>query len=139
MTEIETGATTTTILTVEQQHLAEQLALEPGESFPAVFSTPWLLAQIERTAAKALHPLLQDGQLSVGARVSLEHVAPTRVGGEITAYARFVGTEGSLFLFDVWAEDKAGLIGKGTHARAIVPKAAVEKSAGKRHSLTSNN
>ena len=139
MSVIEMGATTSTRMLVLQEHLAEQLATEPGESFPAVFSIPWLLAQLERAAAKALHPLSEDGQLSIGASASLEHMAPTPLGGEITAHARYVGTEGPLYLFEVWAEDAAGLIGKGTHARAIVPKAAIERRAQKRSTQAKAN
>lgn len=119
-------------LVVTDIHLAEALATEPGESFPAVFSTPWLLAQLERAAAKALHPVLEEGQLSVGARVSLDHVAPTRAGSRIRAHARFERTEGPLYLFEVWAEDEAGVVARGTHARAVAPKAAVERRAQKR-------
>jgi fluoroacetyl-CoA thioesterase len=133
MHELESGSSTSFVkVTVRNEHLAAQLAEEPGEGFPAVFSTPWLLAQLERAAAKALRPVLEAGQISVGARVSLEHIAPTPVGCEITAHARYVGKEGPLFLFEVWAEDSAGLIGKGSHARAIVAKSAVEKRAEKR-------
>lgn len=132
MLVLEPGCISSVRVTVQNEHLANQLAMEPGESFPSVFSTPWLLAQLERAAAKVLHPMLEPGQLSVGARVSLEHIAPTPVGCEIAAYARYVGKDGPLFLFYVWAEDAAGLIGKGTHARAVAPRSAVERRAQKR-------
>jgi fluoroacetyl-CoA thioesterase len=132
MRPIEVGLTSSVRCTVEQQHLAARLASEPGESYPSVFSTPWLLAQFERAAAKVLRPVLDTDQVSVGARVTMEHIAPTPIGGEITAFARYMGMEGALYLFEVWATDEGGFIGKGTHARAIVPRAAVEKRAEKR-------
>jgi fluoroacetyl-CoA thioesterase len=138
MRPIEIGLTCSVRCAVQAEHLAARLASEPDESYPSVFSTPWLLAQFERAAAKVLRPFLDDGQVSVGARVSMEHTAPTPLGGEITAFARYVGMEGALYLFDVWAMDEGGLIGKGTHARAAVPKAAVEKRAEKRSAQLSN-
>lgn len=139
MRPIEIGLTGSVRCAVGAEHLAAQLASDPEESYPSVFSTPWLLALFERAAAKVLRPCLDAGQVSVGARVSLEHTAPTPLGGEITAFARYVGMEGALHLFEVWAMDEGGLIGKGTHARAVVPKAAVEKRAEKRSGQLSNH
>jgi predicted thioesterase len=132
MTTLEHGTTTTLEIMVTSEHLASRLELDSGEHFPGVLSTPWLIAHLERTAAKALHPLLQEGQLSVGSRVSFEHLAPTPAGAKFTAFAKLTGMEGPLYLFDIWAEDAGGIIGKGTHARAVVPGAAVEKRALKR-------
>jgi len=117
MRPVEVDSTSTVQCAVEPEHLAARLASEPGENYPAVFSTPWLLAQFERAAAKVLRPILESGQVSVGARVTMEHLAPTPLGGEVTAYARYVGMDGSLYLFEVWAIDEGGLIGKGSHAR----------------------
>jgi fluoroacetyl-CoA thioesterase len=108
MRPIEVGSTSSVRCTVESEHLAAQLASEPEESYPSVFSTPWLLAQFERAAAKVLRPILDAGQVSVGARVSMEHAAPTPLGGEITAFARYLGMEGALYLFEVWATDEGG-------------------------------
>ena len=132
MDQLQEDAHASVEVIVADTHLAAGLSSEPGESFPEVFSTPWLLAQLERAAAKVLRPILGDGQLSVGAKVELEHLAPTPAGQKITAHARFIEQKGPLYLFEVWAEDAAGVIGKGTHARAIAPKVAIEKRAAKR-------
>jgi fluoroacetyl-CoA thioesterase len=48
MTAIEVGTTARLVCTVGPEHLASGLATEPGESYPSVFSTPWLLAQFEK-------------------------------------------------------------------------------------------
>ena len=132
MNQLEENAYASVELIVADTHLAAGLCSEQGESFPAVFSTPWLLAQLERAAAKVLQPILSDGQLSVGAKVELEHVAPTPAGQKITAHARFIEQRGPLYLFEVWADDAAGVIGRGIHARAIASKVGVEKRAAKR-------
>ncbi|VTU40239.1 Fluoroacetyl-CoA thioesterase [Variovorax sp. PBS-H4] len=132
MDKLQENAHASVDVIVTESHLAARLTSESGESFPEVFSTPWLLAQLERAAAKVLWPILVEGQLSVGAKVELEHLAPTPLGQKITAHARFLEKKGPLFHFEVWAEDGAGVIGKGTHARAIAPKAAVEKRAASR-------
>jgi len=63
---------------------------------------------------------LGEGELSVGVSVDIRHVAATPLGAAVRASARFVGREGKLYLFEVWAEDPGGEIGRGRHARAIV-------------------
>lgn len=136
MKEIQSRDSASVEIVVSEDQLAIALVGEEGESFPAVFSTPSLLAQMERAAAKVLRPILEPGQLSVGARIELEHVAPTPMGKSVTAHATFLEKEGPLYLFEVWAEDAAGVIGRGRHARAVVPKAAVESRAGKRFTQT---
>jgi predicted thioesterase len=132
MTTLEHGTTITLDVTVTLEHLASRLELDSGERFPGVLSTPWLIAHLERAAAKALHPVLQEGQLSVGSSVVFEHLAPTPPGAQFTAHAKFTGRDGPLYLFDIWADDAGGVIGKGSHARAVVPGLAVEKRALKR-------
>jgi predicted thioesterase len=132
MTTLENGTTTSLTVKVTNEYLASRLDIDAGERFPNVLSTPWLIAHLERVAAKALHPLLEDGQLSVGSRVTFEHLAPTPAGTTFTAHAKFTGMEGPLYLFEIWAEDAGGPIGRGTHARAVVPGIAVEKRAAKR-------
>lgn len=131
-TTLQTNQTHQLRSTVEPTRTAAALA-DAHESLPAVFGTPFMVADMERACAALLAQDLADGQVSVGARIEVSHTAPTAIGGEITVTARFTECDGPLFWFDVWAEDSAGRIGKGRIARAIVDqKALLAKAAARK-------
>jgi len=117
---------------VTEAMTARAFATRPGESYPAVLSTPFLVSELERVCAEMLVPLLSSGKVSVGVSVSLQHLAPTPVGAAIRSYARFIEQEGRLFWFEVWSEDPGGEIGRGKHARAIVDLSTIEARASQR-------
>lgn len=126
------GATHTVTLTVGPRDLASAHAAGDGEAYPDVLSTPAVVALLERACAALLRPLLAEGELSVGARMTIAHTAPTPPGMEVRGRAEFLRQEQRLFLFRVQAEDAAGVIATGEHARAIVPRARVEAAARQR-------
>ncbi|MBW4709032.1 hypothetical protein KX928_14675 [Roseobacter sp. YSTF-M11] len=130
-TTLETGATHHLRGKVDEMRTASALA-GAGEALPLVFGTPFMIADMERACAALLAPFLEDGKVSVGARIEVSHTAPTAVGGVVTATARFTERDGALYWFDVWADDAAGRIGKGRIARAIVDQATLLASAGSR-------
>ena len=109
---------------VREEHLASTLSLEPGEAYPAVLSTTRTIALCEVAAGRALRPILQDGELSVGVFVDVHHLAATLPGAAVTATATYQGRDGKLFVFAVTARDEGGEIMRGTHKRAVV---AVER------------
>ncbi|WP_299403344.1 hypothetical protein [uncultured Roseobacter sp.] len=130
-TTLQTGATHQLHDKVDETRTALALA-EAGEVLPAVFGTPFMIADMERACAALLAPLLEDGKVSVGARIEVSHIAPTAVGGDVKTTAQFTQSEGPLYWFDVWAEDAAGCIGKGRMARAIVDQEALLAKAAAR-------
>jgi fluoroacetyl-CoA thioesterase len=85
-----------------------------------VFATSRMIALMELAAARAMRPLLQDGQLSVGVTVNVKHSAATPVGCAVRAVATYLGPDGKLYRFRVEAFDPAGPIGEGEHTRAII-------------------
>ncbi|WP_152032261.1 thioesterase family protein [Pseudomonas silesiensis] len=131
---IETDSTHYVDTPVTLSMTANSFATRPGESYPAVLSTPFLVSELERVCAALLVPLLTEGKVSVGVSVDIEHLAPTPVGSTLRSHARFVGQEGKLYWFEVWSEDPAGSVGRGKHARAIVDLSAIEKRAASRSS-----
>ena len=116
------GSTRTLTGTVTDTRTAAHLA-ETGEHLPEVFATPFMIADMERACAALLADVLAQGEVAVGAKIDVTHLAPTPVGTDVRASARFTGQEGPLYWFDVWAEDAGGKIGEGRIARAIVPSA----------------
>jgi fluoroacetyl-CoA thioesterase len=114
----ESSATASWI--IQDFDLASALSSDHAGSFPAVFATARMVALMELAAARVLTPLLKEGELSVGVHVDVAHTAATPAGATVTAEARFLGTEGKFYRFEVVARDDGGEIGRGTHRRAII-------------------
>ena len=125
-------AEATAELTVEKRDLASTLRLADGDEFPAVFATSRMIALMEIAAARALRPLLEEGELSVGVSLDVQHTAATPPGGRVTATARYQRMLGRLYRFEVIAADEAGEVGRGTHDRAIVGVQRLVDGAAKR-------
>jgi predicted thioesterase len=84
-----------------------------------VYATPELVRDIEQTCRNFLLDHIDEGQDSVGARVELDHLAPTLLGtwAEITATVTEV--KGRLVTFEVEARDALDQIAKGRHVRFV--------------------
>lgn len=130
--ELELNTTGTAQLVVGPQDLASSLPVEMGDAFPPVLATARMVALMEIAAARVLQPLLGPGELSVGVTVDISHTAPTPLGAEVIATARYAGREGKLFLFEVSAADPGGEVGRGWHKRAIVLSERLQSGAAKR-------
>ena len=130
--EPEPNTTGTATLVVGPQDLASSIASVTGDSFPPVFATARMVALMEVAASRVLVPLLGPGELSVGVTVDINHTAPTPLGAEVTATARYAGREGKLFLFEVSCADKGGEVGRGWHKRAIVSSERLQSGAARR-------
>lgn len=93
----------------------------PGfRDMPAVFATAMMIGFIEQTCIQALRSYLSAGQHTVGTQIEVSHVAATPVGMTVTATVELIAVEGRSLLFAVSCRDDAGLIGEGTHRRAII-------------------
>jgi len=130
--EPEINATATAQWVVGPADLASALPIEMGDSFPPVFATARMIGLMEIAAARVLQPLLGPGELSVGVTVDVSHTAPTPVGAQVTATARYSGREGKLYLFEVSVSDPAGEVGRGWHKRAIVSNERLQSGAARR-------
>jgi fluoroacetyl-CoA thioesterase len=129
---INDGAKATLKRLVGTSDLASAYGNDAGEQYPEFMSTPAMLALMERACAEIMRSELKDGQLSVGVNTQLTHSAPTPIGVEVSASATFKSVDGNLCVFEVVANDPKGPVGRGTHARAIVDRTAIEKRAASR-------
>jgi predicted thioesterase len=103
--------------------------------FPRVLGTARLIALMELASARAMEPILRLGELTAGIIVRVDHHAPTPLGGTVRMTARYVGPEGKHFRFEVVGHDDAGEVFRGTHVRAVVDVARLEKGAARRRRL----
>lgn len=100
--------------------MASSISRESDDKFPPVFATARMVALMETAAARALSPFLESNELLVGVFIQVSHTAATPPGVRVIANARYLGREDKLFIFEVWAEDLGGEIGRGIHKRAVV-------------------
>lgn len=109
----------------------EMLANQVGSGLVAVFATPMMIAAIEGTAAASVGPELPEGKTTVGTLVNVSHIAATPEGMEVRIETELteLSANGKILTFHVAAYDEAGLIGEGTHQRAIVDTARFEQKA----------
>jgi len=91
-----------------------------GSGSLPVLATPRLLAWCEAVTCAAIDPTLEQGRTSVGTRVTLEHLAASPVGAEITVSASSSYVDGRLVRFTVAAREGAKLVGNGEVTRVVV-------------------
>ena len=101
----------------------ELTAYASDHSLPAVFATPQLVSLMELTCADSLKPFLKEEEGSVGVTVNITHSGATPIGQKIYCESELVeisGKRSNKLLFKVNAYDESGLVGSGTHGRAII-------------------
>jgi fluoroacetyl-CoA thioesterase len=109
-------------MAVEARHTVPAVESQwPGfVDMPPVFATAMMIGFIEQTCIQGLRPFITDDQRTVGTHVDVSHVAATPVGMSVTATVELVAVEGKGLVFNVRCEDDTGLIGEGSHRRAII-------------------
>ncbi|MGH9028733.1 MAG: thioesterase family protein [Acidimicrobiales bacterium] len=122
---LNSGANAQVTLTVTDSDTA--IAMRSGEV--DVLSTPRLIALCEEASCLAVAKGLPDGRTSVGVRVQFDHLAPVKVGSEVTAEAVLERIEGRRLVFTVSASDSAGLVGAGRMTRVVVETEAFHAKA----------
>ncbi len=103
---------------VTEQNTAASL----GSGALSVFGTPFLAAMMENAAFTLMQKDLPEGKSSVGTRLDISHVSPSPVGMKVRAVAEVtaISENGKMVDFKVAGYDEAGLIGEGTHQRAVI-------------------
>ena len=100
-----------------------------------VFATPNMIGLMEQAAQASVAPFLEDGQGTVGTKISVSHDAATPLGMRVWAESELVEIDRRRLVFEVKPYDECGLIGQGTHERFIIQNekflAKVNAKAGK--------
>jgi fluoroacetyl-CoA thioesterase len=95
-------------------------AVALGSGDVEVLATPRLISLCEEATMQAVAGELGEGRTSVGVRVQFDHLAPVRVGTQVTAEATLEKVEGRRLIFTVAATDADGLVGAGRVTRVVV-------------------
>jgi predicted thioesterase len=118
MADLRPGASARAELLVGE----DDTAVSVGSGDVAVLATPRLLALCEEATVAAAAPALAPGETTVGARVELDHLAPTPVGETVVAHAVLESVEGRSLTFRVRAVQGDLEVGRGTVRRVIVDR-----------------
>lgn len=86
------------------------------------YGTPFMLRDIERTCRTMAVEHLDEGEDSVGAHVTLDHLGPTLKGMWVEVDARLVEVDGRRLTFEASVRDAIQEVGKARHVRFVVDK-----------------
>jgi predicted thioesterase len=99
----------------------------------AVYATPRMVSDVEYTCRDFLLEHLDAGEDSVGAHVSIDHLAPTPMGLEVTVEAKVAELDRRKVVFEFSVRDPVEEVGRGRHVRFVVETAKTrERLAAKR-------
>ncbi|MGE0736473.1 MAG: thioesterase family protein [Alphaproteobacteria bacterium] len=87
-----------------------------------VYGTPFMVRDMEATCRDLLLQHHDAGEDSVGARIEVDHLAPTLIGQWVEIKATVTEVEGQRVKFDLEARDALDAIGRGKHIRFTVDK-----------------
>ena len=99
----------------------------------AVYATPRMVSDVEYTCRDFLLAHLDPGQDSVGAHVSIDHLAPTPMGLSATIEVTVAEVDRRKVVFTFSVKDPLEEVGRGRHVRFVVETAKTrERLAAKR-------
>jgi fluoroacetyl-CoA thioesterase len=105
------------------------LVVSPGDTAPAyrsgdvpVLATPRLVALCEEAAVAAVVPALGSTVTTVGARVVLDHLAPSAVGARVQATATLEAVSGRRLSFAVTVSQGDRAVARGAVIRVVVDR-----------------
>ena len=98
-----------------------------------VYATPRMVSDAEYACRDWLLQHLDEGEDSVGAHVSIDHLAPTPLGMKVTIELSVAEVDRRKVVFRFSVKDPVEECGRGTHVRFVVETAKTrERLAAKR-------
>lgn len=122
---IPIGAQATVSFTCDEASTA--IALGSGDV--PVLGTPKVVALAEEAAVLALDGLLDAATTTVGTRIAVDHLAPTRVGGTVAATATITEVSRRRIVFSVEVTEGDTVVARGDHLRVIVDRSTFAGSS----------
>src|SRR5262252_6921059 len=87
---------------------------------PPVYSTPDMICLMEIACFDALQPYCEEGEITIGISIHVEHRAASGIGMRIRATAELELFDGRPYTMRVSAHDGIQEIGRGTVGSAVV-------------------
>ena len=127
-TTLKPGLETTKSITVDESRCIGFMGKEG-----MVYATPRMVSDVEYACRDFLLQHLDPGEDSVGAHVSIDHLAATPLGLKVTIEARIDEIDRRKVVFSFSVKDPVEQVGRGKHVRFVVETAKTrERLAAKR-------
>jgi predicted thioesterase len=98
-----------------------------------VYATPRMVSDVEYACRDMLLEHLDAGEDSVGTHVSIDHLAPTPMGLQVTIEVRVTEVDRRKITWEFSVRDPLEEVGRGRHVRFVVETAKTrERLAAKR-------
>ena len=114
--ELKVGIKGKYTITVDEAKLASSV----GSGLIPVFATPYMIAIMECAASTSVAEAVGEGNVTVGTKLDVSHLAATPCGMEVYAESELIAIDGRKLVFKVEAYDEVEKIGEGIHERFIV-------------------
>lgn len=96
------------------------VASSVGSGLLDVFSTPAMIALMEKACKESVAPYLEEGQGTVGIRLEVDHLAAVPLGEKVWVDSELTAIEKRVLTFAVTAWSEKEKIGEGIHKRCII-------------------
>lgn len=87
-----------------------------------VYGTPYMVRDIEETSRLLVQEHLDEGEETVGAHVSVDHLGASLMGMTATVTANIVDVDGQRVTLEVEVHDGMDLVGKAKHVRFVIDR-----------------
>jgi predicted thioesterase len=101
---------------------ADKSASQVGSGLLEVYSTPAMIALMEKASYLCVQEYLDEADSTVGGAVNIRHLKPTAIGQKVECVSRVKAVENKKIEFELEVSENGILIGKGTHIRFVVNK-----------------
>lgn len=96
------------------------VASSVGSGLLDVFSTPSMIALMEKACKESVAPFLDEGQGTVGIRLEVDHLAATPIGQKVWVDSELIAVDKRILTFAVTARSEKEKIGEGIHKRCVI-------------------
>ena len=87
------------------------VASSVGSGLLDVFSTPSMIALMEKACKESVAPFLDEGQGTVGIRLEVDHLAATPIGQKVWVDSELIAVDKRILTFAVTARSEKEKIG----------------------------
>jgi predicted thioesterase len=87
-----------------------------------VYATPYMVRDIEETSRLLVQEHLDDGEETVGAHVSVDHLGASLLGMISTVTSKITEVDGQRVTLEVQVHDGMDLVGKAKHVRFVIDR-----------------
>jgi predicted thioesterase len=98
------------------------------DGMPMVAATPYLVTLAETACFRLIERVLDQGQISVGRHLAIDHLGPSKVDAELVVDATLSERKGSKFICEVKIRDGERLVASVQHIRIAVARDAIMAS-----------